>query len=89
MTTKWEQERPSWCAHEDCLFLRRAMDNMCGGELPTPQEHDGGMNTHRFCINADPLFDLMVNDNDLSWFRWIFDALDGKTTSWLSDRRER
>lgn len=29
----------------------------------------------------------MVNDTDLEWLRWIFDALDGKETSWLSRRQ--
>ena len=86
--TDWKQERPSWCTHGDCVFLRRAMDSMCGGELSIPQEHNGGLNTHRFCINAEPLFDLMVNENDIDWLRWIFDALDGKQSSWLSRRKE-
>ena len=34
------------------------------------------------------VFDLHVNKTDLDWFRWIFDALDGKKTSWLSMRKE-
>ena len=93
---KWKQEQPTWCPHKDCRFKRRAMDKLCGGELPEPEEHDGGVNTHRFCINAgcinktvkcDGIFDLQVNSTDLQWFRWIFDALDGKKTSWLSKRR--
>jgi len=27
---------------------------------------------------------MQVNATDLEWFRWVFDALDGKITSWLS-----
>jgi hypothetical protein len=42
------------------------------------------MNTHRICIVAGEVIDLQVNGTDLEWFRWIFDALDGKATSWLS-----
>ncbi len=86
--TEWKQERPTWCLHQDCQFLRRAMDGMCGGKLEIPMEHEGGFNTHRFCIRCtdNSLQDYQVNDNDLQWFRWIFDALDGKKTSWLSKR---
>ncbi len=88
MTTEWKQERPTWCCHGDCGFLRRAMDDICGGELPAPVPHGGGENTHRFCLHfADDMpevFDLQVNPTDLDFFRWIFDALDGKQTSWLS-----
>ena len=90
MSETWVQERPTWCPHTDCIFKRRAMDNICGGELPEKQPHDGGFNDYRFCLNGAAenggVFDLMVNDTDLGWFRWIFDALDGKTTSWLSKR---
>ncbi|KKN31810.1 hypothetical protein LCGC14_0820000, partial [marine sediment metagenome] len=92
MSEQWTQERPRWCPHTDCVFQRRAMDAMCGGELPESTEHDGGENTHRFCLNgaADDggVFDLQVNATDLDWLRWIFDALDGKRTSWLSGRAE-
>ena len=61
------------------------MDDMCGGHLPEPAEHDGDFNHHRFCLNgvADNggVFDLQVNNSDLQWFRWLFDALDGKNTA--------
>ena len=88
MSQIWKQERPSWCPHTDCIFLRRAMDHLCGGQLPKPEPHDGDVNTQRICINAGlPVFDLQVNHSDLDWLRWIFDALDGKATSSLSKRR--
>ncbi len=85
---EWKQERPGWCPHVDCLFKRRAMDNVCGGELPAPVEHDGDFNIYRLCINEpnNSPFDLQLNEGDLEWFRWIFDALDGKESSWLSKR---
>ena len=82
----WKQERPAWCPHQDCVFCRRSQDALCGGRLPKPEPHDGDENTHRFCINADGVFPLQVNKTDLGYFRWIFDALDGETTSWLSKR---
>jgi hypothetical protein len=85
----WLQERPTWCPHLDCLFRRRAMDSICGGELPEPEPHLGDSNTHRVCLNGvieGEIFDLQVNATDLGWFRWIFDALDGLETSWLSER---
>jgi hypothetical protein len=87
-TQEWKQERPSWCPHTDCAFRRRAMDAICGGELPKPEDHDGTPNTHRVCWNgagrAGEVLDLQVNGTDLGWFRWIFDAMDGLATSWLS-----
>lgn len=82
---EWKQERPEWCKFNDCIFLRRAMDNMCGGRLPQPIPHSDDVNTHRFCIVDDGnLTYYQVNETDLEWLRWIFDALDGKKTSWLS-----
>lgn len=87
---EWKQERPKWCSHQDCEFLRRTMDDACGGKLPIPQPHDSGgvpVNTHRVCMNIDGYPDTInihVCDSDLDWLRWIFDALDGKKTSWLS-----
>ena len=80
----WKQERPTWCPHQDCVFSRRSQDALCGGRLPKPEPHDGDENTHRLCIKAGEVFDLQVNKTDLGYFRWIFDALDGKKTSWLS-----
>jgi len=80
--TTWKQERPSWCPHSDCLFVRRAMDAMCVGHLPEPIAHDGDFNQHRWCLNGTSdtggVFDLQINDTDLWWFRHMFSALDGK-----------
>lgn len=84
---QFKQEKPSWCQHSSCIFLRRVQDNLCGGELPAPKPHDGDLNTHRICIKTEGvfgLFSLQVNVSDLDWFRWVFDAIDGKKTSWLS-----
>ena len=82
--TKWHQERPAWCPHQDCVFSRRSQDALCGGRLPKPEPHEGDENTHRLCIKTGEVFDLQVNKADLGYFRWILDALDGKKTSWLS-----
>ena len=59
--------------------------------MPTPEPHDGDLNTHRLCVKPDTggVFDLQVNTSDLDWFRWVFDAIDGKKTSWLSRRGGR
>ena len=64
------------------------MDNICGGELPNPEEHDRDFNTHRLCLRFDEneCIDLQVNKTDLGWLRWVLDALDGESTSWLSKR---
>ncbi len=81
----FKQERPKFCEHKDCEFKRRIVNKICGGKLPKVLLHDGDSNTHRFCINfAKGALSLRVNKSDLDWFRWIFDALDGKKTSSLS-----
>ncbi len=80
----FKQERPEWCPHNDCIFLRSSQGIMCGGKLPKPTEHNGGINTHHFCLMEGHESCYEVNASDLDFFRWIFDALDGKKTSWLS-----
>ena len=83
----WVQEQPAWCPYKDCRFLRRAMDNICAGELPEPRNHNSGINTHRFCMVTDTeIAHYQVNKTDLDWLRWIFDAIDGEESSWLSRR---
>jgi hypothetical protein len=88
----YKQEKPAWCKHEDCVFQRRVLDNLCGGKLPTPERHETDFNFYRICIRTNVgepnVFDLQVNNTDLDWFRWIFDALDGKKTSWLSRKKD-
>ena len=87
------QERPAWCPHTDCQFKRRHVDAFCGGALSEPAEHAGDFNTHRFCMGPGEddsrVESYMVNDTDLEGLRWIFDALDGKVTSWLSKPAQR
>ena len=96
MTTH-KQERPAWCPHTDCLFQRRAQDALCGGKLPggdlreTDEFGQVHVNDLRICMNETiqpppnaKVIDFKVNSSDLDWIRWIFDALDGKETSWLS-----
>ena len=82
----WKQERPTWCPKPDCDFKRRVMDSLCGGRLPEPVPHAGDFNTVRICFNDDltpdvPVMPIMFNESDLNWLRWIFDALDGRSTS--------
>ncbi len=50
--------------------------------------HDGDVNTHRLCLRLADVVDVQVNTTDLDWLRWIFDALDGHESSWLSNRAE-
>lgn len=92
----WPQERPPWCVHQDCLFTRRVMDYICGGFLPKPEPHLDGVNHYRLCLRQfdphddfpnDPVvYAFQVNANDVDWLRWVFDALDGKKTSSISER---
>lgn len=64
------------------------MDSACAGNLPEPVPHGGDVNTYRICIREilpdNEVCDIQANDGDLDWLRWLFDALDGKRTSWLS-----
>ena len=76
--TEWRQERPTWCPHTDCGFLRRSQDALCGGKLPQPAPHGADFNTHRLCIRTEDdsnVFDLQVNKSDVYHFRRILDAL--------------
>lgn len=84
---EWKQERPSWCPYSDCIFKRRVQDAFCGGNLPEPSPHNGDFNHYRICFSGfeDGLGEeYQVNNTDLEYLRWVFDALDGKKTSWLS-----
>jgi hypothetical protein len=56
--------RPEWCGHLSCKPLIGWDNKMCGGCLPEPVPHDGDFNTHRLCIEADGVIDLMVNRSD-------------------------
>ena len=93
MTDKeiWRQERPSWCPHADCVFVRRVTDTMCGGQLPNPEAHDGDFNTHRFCLNGviddGEVFDLQINRTDAGWFLWLFNAMFSELT-YLGEKSE-
>ncbi len=83
---EYKQERPDWCPKSDCLFKRRAGENLCGGCLPQPVKHLHSYNTFRICLKFSedpplefpccPVLPLMVNKGDLDCLRWIFDALD-------------
>ncbi len=41
---EWKNERPKFCPHSDCGFVRRAMEAACVGMLPEPVPHDGDEN---------------------------------------------
>jgi hypothetical protein len=76
---KWFQERPKWCPNPDCEFKRIAVDHICVGKLPEPIPHNNDENTHRMCLhqpvdNTD-VFEWQINSSDVSWFRWLFDAI--------------
>lgn len=81
LLTEWKQERPEWCPHSDCGFVRRAQDALCCGNLPKAEPHGEGFNIYRWCLNGadkggDP-FDLQINRTDIFWFRKMFNALLG------------
>jgi len=84
----FQQTKPSWCPMKECGFIRITQDSVCCGVLSKPEPHDEAYNTHRICFfdGIHPPQPFMVNETDLEYFRWIFDAIDGKKTSWLSRR---
>lgn len=63
---EWEQVKPGWCIHKDCIFLIHTQMKICSGRLPKPVEHDGDYNTHRVCIcfGINDIFDFQVNRTD-------------------------
>ncbi len=89
---EWKQERPSWCPFTNCKFKRRVQDAFCCGDLPEPVPHNADFNHYRICFCGAEKYQedgfsgeyYQVNNTDLGYLRWIFDALDGKKTSWLS-----
>lgn len=84
---EWKQERPTWCRYADCMFKRRSQDALCCGDLSEPDPHENDFNYYRICVNIPDDgtgCDYLVNNTDIEYLRWILDALDGKTTSWIS-----
>ena len=63
-------KQPEWCPHKDCILLAHSQSMMCIGKLPKLETHDGGINTHRFCLDTretgHEIFDLRINRGD-SW----------------------
>ena len=54
-------------------------DTACVGRMPKPVDHNGGINTHRFCLKdaaeGGAVFDLMVNVGDLWNFERLFEVV--------------
>jgi hypothetical protein len=81
VSERWTQERPPWCPHPTCQFVgTQAQGSLCIGELPTPEPHDGDVNTHRWCIHGakddgEWTFDLQINQTDVWWMRRLFDRV--------------
>jgi len=76
-------------------------NGICGGKKPVSSNHkQPGMAPHegikvndlRFCIKFDApndIVDVSCHKGDLDYFRYIFDCLDGKCTSWLTESMKR
>jgi len=71
-------QRPTWCPHNNCNYLRQVQDAACVGLLPKPEPHDDDWNTHRLClrVNGD-VFDLQVNKTDCWWLTSLLDTVRG------------
>lgn len=73
------KNKPDWCPHSSCVFIRNTQDMMCCGKLPEPEKHDGDFNTHRFCLNLsefnEPPFELKINRTDAHLFKKMFEAV--------------
>jgi hypothetical protein len=61
-------EKPDWCPYSYCFLKVQSQNKICIGELPKPEPHDDGFNTHRLCIDTREtghgIFDLQVNAGD-------------------------
>ena len=69
MSETWKQERPPWCPHPTCGYRASSQALVCMGELPAPEAHGEGMNTHRICLHGakddgEWTFDLQINKGD-------------------------
>lgn len=82
MSETGKNERPAWCPHSSCAFLRQTQGLICVGALPEPVMHAETPNTHRLCLAealpSGEVFDLQVNTTDAYHFRRMFDAIDGR-----------
>lgn len=70
--------RPSWCPCADCECVYSPGDVLCGGSLPEPAPHAGGVNDMRLCIkqcDATRVDSYQINVDDIGWFQRLFDAL--------------
>lgn len=82
MSERWPQQRPDWCPHATCVYRLSSQAQLCFGELPAPQPHGAGTNTHRMCIHSakddgDWTFDLQINRGDGYAFYRLLRALFG------------
>ncbi len=69
MSETWTQQRPGWCPHLTCDYRASSQGIVCVGQLPAPEAHGDGMNTHRFCLHGakddgEWTFDLQINRGD-------------------------
>lgn len=73
------RDKPTWCTHEDCVFIRNSQEMLCCGRLPFPESHGVDYNTHRLCINTQEtghgIFDLQVNNTDVYWLMMTLGAI--------------
>lgn len=61
--------RPIWCPDLTCKFRLQSQDQLCVGELSSPEDHAGVDNTHRICIRGAEddgswVFPLKINKGD-------------------------
>lgn len=73
------KDKPFWCAHIDCNFIKNTQDKLCCGRLSTPEQHDTDYNTHRLCLDIGELehviVDLAVNNTDVYWLMTTLQAI--------------
>ena len=73
-------------AFEDVIYLA-GNDFTVGNDFTEPfliiNSIGGSLQYYGLNTTYDSV-DYLVNNTDLEYMRWIFDALDGKTTSWIS-----
>ncbi len=83
-------ERPEWCLYAlSCDFKKQAVGRLCCGELWEPAEHDGDLNTHRFCIEeTGDVVSWQINKSDVSWFLYVLAPVHNLKAQLTESKRE-
>ena len=71
--------RPEWCRNKKCKYVQVAGGSskpLCVGMMEEKEVHLNQVNDKRMCFkNERFIFELDMNNNDISWFEFLFGKL--------------